>query len=271
MESLAVANVLLADYAQKGGKGSFSKGVELLNKAFDVEWKSLTGRQQAELAVGLLRADALAIKCGKPMPQSRERALEICQYILGEQYPDGVWNKEGHYYLPAMLSAYDATKDNAYLQAAQKGYEPFMATLRGNDANWWWGAVDRDSAFPLLQAALRLYKHTGEDSFLQDAVLASSFLSTWLWHSDVTWPVKGGQTGLGYHTFGLSRPSADCPQFDIEACRWVPEWMELAKLTGDRQWQEKAEAVWSSSAQIASQTREVRPVALQLDVMQRFR
>ena len=36
VESLAVANVLLADYAQKGGKGSFSKGVELLNKAFDV-------------------------------------------------------------------------------------------------------------------------------------------------------------------------------------------------------------------------------------------
>ena len=271
VESLTVANVLLADYAQKGGKGSFSKGMELLEKAFDVEWKSLTGRQQAELAVGLLRADALAIKCGKPRPQCRERALEICQYILGEQYPDGVWNKEGHYYLPAMLSAYDATKDNAYLQAAQKGYEPFMATLRGNDANWWWGAVDRDSAFPLLQAALRLYKHTGEDSFLQDAVLASSFLSTWLWHSDVTWPVKGGQTGLGYHTFGLSRPSADCPQFDIEACRWVPEWIELSELTGDRQWQDKAMAIWKSSAQIASQTSEVRPVALQLDVMQRFR
>ena len=270
VESLAVANVLLADYAQKGGKGLLSKGMELLDKAFDVEWKSLTGRQLADLAVGLLRADALVIKCGKPRPQCKERALEICQYILGEQYPDGVWNKEGHYYLPAMLSAYDATKDNAYLQAAQKGFEPYMKALRGNDARWWWGPVDRDSAYPLLQAALRLREHTGEDSFLQDAVLVSDFLSTWLWHSDVNWPIEGSQAGKKYHTFGLSRPSTDCPQFDIEACRWVPEWMELSELTGDSQWQDKARVIWESSAQIASPSNEVEPVALQLDVIQRM-
>lgn len=271
VESLAVANVLLADYAQKGGKALLSKGMELLNRALDLEWKSLTGRQQAELAVGLLRADALAIKSGKPQPKFRERALEICQYILAEQYPDGIWDKTGHYYLPALLSAYETTKDNAYLQAAQKGYAPYMAALRESDGGWWWGDVDRDSAVPLLQAALRLYKHTGTDTFLQDAVLASSFLSTWLWHSDVDWPVKDGQPGKQYHTFGLSRPSSDCPQFDIEACRWVPEWMELAKLTGDRQWQEKARIIWKSSALIASQTSEVRPMAVQLNVLQRIK
>ena len=268
VESLAVANVLLAGYAQKGGKALFSRGMELLDKALDVEWKSLTGRQQAELAVGLLHADTLVGKCGKPQPQYRERALEICQYIMGEQYSDGIWSKEvGPYYIPAMLSAYDATTDNAYLQAAQKGYVPYMAALR-NDVAWWWGAVDRVSAFPMLQTTLWLYKHTGEDTFLQDAVLASSFLSTWLWHSDVDWPVKDGQAGKKYHTFGLSRPSTDCPQFDIEACRWVPEWMELAKLTGDSQWQDKASIIWKSSAQIASQTCEVRPVIVQLTVLQ---
>ena len=271
VESLAVANVLLADYAQKGGKGLLSKGMELLDKAFDVEWKSLTGRQQAELAVGLLRADTLVIKCGKPSHQCRERALEICQFILGEQYPDGVWNKVGPYYLPALLSAYEATKDNVYLQAAQKGYEPYMAALRGNDDGWWWGPVDRDSAYPLLQAALRLHALTGEDAFLTDAVLVSNFLSTWLWHSDVDWPIEGGEAGKKYHTFGLSRPSTDCPKFDIEALRWVPEWIELSKLTGDSQWQDKARVIWKSSAQIASHSNEVGPVALQLDVMQRIK
>lgn len=268
--SLAVANALLTDYAQHGNKGARSHGLELADHALGVDWRSLSATEQASMVTGLLRAEGLAAQCGQPREQYKERALEICRHIMDEQYGDGVWGEVGPYYLPALLAAYGVTKDNAYLQAARKGFEPYMKALRENENRWWWGPVERDSAFPLLQAALRLYEHTGEESFLQDAVLASCFLSTWLWQADVDWPVAGLPEGSKCHTFGLSRPSVDCPTFDGEACRWVPEWMELSKLTGDEHWQDRARVIWMASAQIARQTQEVGPVALQLETMLRM-
>ena len=51
----------------------------------------------------------------------------------------------------------------------------------------------------------------------------------------------------------------------------MPEWIELSKMTGDSQWQDKAGVIWKSSAQIASHSNEVGPVALQLDVLQRIK
>ena len=271
IESVGVAGVLLQEYLLHKDNTALSKALGLLDEALEADWRTMPGRKLADMAVGLLRADALVIKSGKPRPQYKGRALEICKHIVEEQYRDGVWEKVGSYYLPALLSAYEETKDEKFLSAAQKGYEPYMEALRGNEERWWWGPIDRDSAFPLLQAALRLYKHTGEDTFLQDAVLASCFLSTWLWHYDVDWPIVGLPSGSKCHTFGLSRPSTDCPQFDTEACRWVPEWMELSELTGDSQWQDKARIIWKSSAQVASQTTETRPLLLQLEVMQRIK
>ena len=49
---------------------------------------------------------------------------------------------------------------------------------------------------------------------------------------------------------GATSVSTQRHYFDTFACRWVNDWRELAKLTDDSQWSEKAEAIWRNCCQL---------------------
>ena len=166
-------------------KSALKTALDSLDQLLLQDWKSLEPRDLSDMAVGLFRASKLVAR----HPEYCEVALDISRHLIEEQYGDGVWGQEGGYYVPVLLSAYEATRDETFLQAALKGYDPYMKEMRVGKISsratgdcWWWGRVERDSAYPLLQAALWLHRLMGEASYLTDAVLVSNFLSTWLWH-----------------------------------------------------------------------------------------
>ena len=80
----------------------------------------------------------------------------------------------------------------------------------------------------------------------------SYYLSTWLWHYDGAYPEDDAFSQYGLHTFGFTSVSVQHNHLDPYALYWVPEWVELSELTGDRQWLEKARAIWLAGNQLLS-------------------
>ena len=85
---------------------------------------------------------------------------------------------------------------------------------------------------------------------MEDATIISNYLSTWLWHYDGKWAVEGMPLGSA-RTQGLARLTSQHVSLDIHPCQWISAWMELSRLTGDRQWKEKAQAIWNAVTQPA--------------------
>ncbi|MGN0068541.1 MAG: hypothetical protein ACI350_02240 [Prevotella sp.] len=221
-------------------------------------------------AVNLLEADSLARRCGLERPQYRKAALGILDFMVRDQQDNGCygkgWNMSGAcvhregtigaFIIPPMVDAYRLTKDRKYLKSAIRAHRYYMDglltdgyTTAGALDTW---CIDKESAITLLRSALRLYRLTGDYQYAEEAVAVSCYLSTWLWHYDAFYPADDMMTIHGYHTFGATSVSVQHHHLDPYALFWVVEWMELSRITGDRQWREKAQAVWRNGCQLVS-------------------
>ena len=90
------------------------------------------------------------------------------------------------------------------------------------------------------------------------------------WHYNINYPEGDIFREYGYKTLGATSVSTQRHYFDTFACRWVNAWRELAKLTDDSQWSEKAEAIWRNSCQLIGDGKlkvngHVRPIGSQND------
>ena len=231
--------------------------------------------------MGYFEASHLTTECGQMRPIYQEVALSIAHYLLDHQQSSGGWihglseadyvsftgrvnNSQptsGSYFTPVLISAFEVTNDTIFLDAARSAYLRYLRDLKTNGFTSSFplnGRVaDCESATPLLYAALKLYQISKNKTFIDDAVLISYYLSTWLWHYDSLWPVKDILCGEA-HTLGLARPTSRHQTLDVLPCRWIPAWQELSRLTGDKQWNEKAQVIWNAATQpvILSATRD---------------
>ena len=215
-------------------------------------------------------------------------AWGICNFMLADQQPNGCYGRGwtidgrciereggvGAYIIPAMLKAYEYYNDKKYLESAQRAYIYYISDFKKNgfssggtlDTR----CIDRESSYPLLLSAIELYKITKNDVYLNDAVDVSYYLSTWLWHYNINYAEGDAFQQYNYKTLGATSVSTQRHCFDTFACRWVNAWNELAKLTDDSQWSEKAEAIWRNSCQLIGDgtlkiNGHVRPVGSQND------
>lgn len=195
-------------------------------------------------------------------------AWGICNFMLADQQPNGCygrgWTTDGRcvereggvgaYLITPMLKAYEFYNDKKYLESAQRAYIYYISSFKKNgfstDGTLDTRCIDRESAYPLLTAAIALYKITKDDAYLNDAVDVSYYLSTWLWHYNINYAIGDAFQLYGYKTLGATSVSTQRHYFDTFACRWVNDWRELAKLTDDSQWSEKAEAIWRNCCQL---------------------
>ena len=222
-------------------------------------------------ALNYFEAKDLAEACGYERENYETIALRICDFVKNDQqgsgvygrgwYPDGTcYVREGTigcFMVPPMLEAYNRTNDTSYLESGRRAYEYYLQQLK-TDGYTTAGAldtwcIDKESSISLIRGAMRLYKITHDRKYIDDAIAISDYLSTWLWHYNTHFDDADNDFNkYDYHTFGATSVSTQHRHLDPYAVFWVPEWFELAEITGDRQWREKAVAVWENASQLVS-------------------
>lgn len=284
-QNISASCSLLWDYLKHGDKESLEKGLATLdcwadncrlpNGLFITQFDPILDGGECRIdacnlgtsAMNFLVAEQLAKECGHDRPQYRELALAALDFVMADQQDNGCyargWTYDGEcifregtvgmFMVPPMIDAYSITGEQKYLDSALKAYEYYFSELR-NDGYTTAGAldtwcIDKESSVSLIRSAIRMYKLSGEQRYLDDAVMVSYYLSTWMWHYDGIYPEDDSFSINDFHTFGGTSVSTQHHHLDVYACLWTPEWVELAELTGDSQWREKADAIWAYACQ----------------------
>ena len=286
-QNASYAISLLHDYLKNGDQESLQKGMATLdtwskcalsNGLFIVQYDDILYRRESTIdacnlgtaAVNFFEAYDVAKQCGYDRPAYESLAYNICNFVMNDQQENGCyakgWKKNGEclyrdgtigcFIVPAMIEAYRRSQNEAYLNSAKKAYQFYLSELKekgfttaGALDTW---CIDKESSIALLRSAMRFYKLTNDKKYIDDAVDVSYYLSTWLWHYNEVYPQGDNFTDYDYHTFGGTSVSVQHNHLDPYALYWVPEWIELAEITEDNQWQEKAIAIWQNGNQLVS-------------------
>lgn len=288
-QNASLANSLLYDYLKNNNKESLEKGITTLdtwathcrqpNGLFITHYDYILNKDKegaidacnlGTAALNYFEAFNLAKECGLDKPEYEQLAYQICDFAIHDQQQDGCYAKGwkmngeclyrdgtiGCFIVPPMLEAYKRSQDRKYLLSSQKAFEFYLGELKtkgfttaGALDTW---CIDKESSISLLRSAIGLYKLTNEQKYLDDAIAVSYYLSTWLWHYSGIYPAEDNFTEYGYQTFGATSVSVQHNHLDPYALFWVPDWIELAELTGDKQWKEKAIAIWNNGNQLVS-------------------
>ena len=221
-------------------------------------------------ATYLFKAARLAEKCGISRPVYTEAALGLCDFAVRAQQPSGEFAKSwfldgtvdarhgsvGAFFAIPLFDAYDCTGEAKYLDAAFRAFEfyygEFMRsgyTTAGALDSY---CIDKESAAPLLRLALLCYHRGGNPAFVQAAENIAYYLATWQWHYTVAFPADSMAGKAGFDTYGSTSVSAAHNALDHYGLYWVPEYLELAHLTGNDVWRSRARALWYSGTQLIS-------------------
>jgi hypothetical protein len=209
-------------------------------------------------------------KIGDPRPKYREFAMDVCNFALNSQKPDGEfaksWNEDGSvkqqsgtigaFLIPPLLVAYDLTGDKKFLDSSVKAFAKYYSELSEHGFTTA-GAldtycIDKESASPLLAAALELYKRTNDKSYVDAAETVAWYLSTWMMHYSIKFPADSTLAQVGYNSFGATAVSTAHNAIDQYALKDVLGFLELAKLTGNEQWHKRGVTLWKAASQLVS-------------------
>ena len=191
-----------------------------------------------------------------------EFAKRVCDFFVNK-YDENTgfglrWNMDGTkvadggsiggFTVMALLEVYKVTKDEKYLDCAKRGMklyaerdiDNFVCTAGAIDC----ACVDKETAYPFIRAALELYDITSEARYLEIAEKAAYYFQSWMYYYDAIYSDDSEFTKLGYYTSGGTAVSTQHPAIDPWGAIAIPDYMRLAKLTGDGRWNKRARALW---------------------------
>ena len=284
-QNASLADSLFADYLKTQDRTSLDMAVKCLdawvrnarlrNGLFRCHFDYLIGLADSKTEVqdacnlghaaqAFFEAYDLAAKCKLQKPEYRETAFGICDFALRAMRPDGrigrAWRNDGNaldaegtigaFLIPPLVTAYRITHKPAYLDGAERAYAFYAGEFIKNGFTTA-GAldtdcIDKESATPLLKAALDLYELTGKEKYLQSAEDVSYYLASWQWHYTAPFPEGSVLKELGYDTLGGTAVSTQHHHQDPYALIIVNDWIKLANLTGKVIWRERALAAWAN-------------------------
>ena len=287
-QNISISNSLLTDYLKNGDRSSLDKAMACLdcwakhcpldNGLFITHFDSILYGHEPVMdacnlgttAMNYFEAYELAQRCGYERPEWLKIAYGICDFARAHQDERGCyargWKSDGSmivrdgtvgcFLLYPMTKAYELSGKTEYLESAEKAYAHYTGELM-SDGYTTAGAldtwcIDKESAISILRGALSLYRISGKEKYLDEAVHCSYYLSTWLWHYNAGYPENDQFTKWDFHTLGMTSVSVQHHHLDDYACLWVADWYKLSELTGDPQWASKAEAIWRASCQLIS-------------------
>lgn len=284
-QNASLANALLYDYLRSGDQSSLAKGLMALdtwaryahlpNGLIHCHFDPLLGLDHPRhnlqdgcnlggAATSFFEAHQLAAQCDVERPAYQAIAFGICDFFVKNQFEDGnlgrAWHNDGTcaatdgttgcFLVPALLTAFQISGKEAYLDTAKRAFAYYMAGLITNgftaagalDTH----CIDKESSIPLLRSALMLYSITGEPQYLKDAEQAAYYLATWQWHHTVQYAAGTALNELGYDTFGGTSVSTQHHHHDPYALSFLDAWLKLAELTDNPGWKQRAQAVWAN-------------------------
>ena len=175
---------------------------------------------------------------------------------LGKGFPQTVNEKgeilcdlgmAGGMMVVAALQMYRITSEEKYLSAGKTAFDFYYDTyLSRNVAAG--GAldtycIDKESAGPILRAALMLERLTGDSTYLEKAENISCYLQTWMFYYDIPFPKDTDADRLGFTTFGATAVSAQHHHLDCWASFYIPDFRYLAERTEHSVWNLAADAL----------------------------
>ena len=203
-----------------------------------------------------------AAACGYDRPEYRALAFDICDFAVSVQNEKGEfaksWNHDGSvnqqsgtigcFLIPALVEAHRRSGEGKYLDAAVRAFACYYDELAVNGFTTA-GAldtycIDKESASPLLSAALSLYDATGDRRYIDAAEYTAWYLSTWMMHYTAVYPEDSTLAKIGYDSMGATAVSTAHNAIDQYALHDVLSFLRLGELTGNRQWTERALAFW---------------------------
>lgn len=218
------------------------------------------------------RAARLAPECGLNSELWRARAQEATATFAAHALADGtlppLWSIQGRplssqegqwpeattgaFLLLPLLEGARQSGNETFLQAAIRAFDAYqereLATWRIGGGALDTVCLDKESAFPLLVAALDLYDLTGEARYLNAARNGATFLATWQWSHNVTLPSGSPLQELGYRTRGGTSVSTQHHHLDPWGALLAWPWLRLWKATGEPIWRDRAQSAWQQAA-----------------------
>ena len=218
-------------------------------------------------ADGYFEAYEMLKKLGIEKKEYFDAAIAACDFTLSLQYEDGSypksWDREGKveakkgtigcFMCLPLIKAWQLTGEEKYLESAQRAFWFYVQELE-NQGFTTAGAldtysIDKESASPLLRVCLRLYDATKEERYIAAAEKIGWYLCTWMMHFTVNYPADCMISQLKYDTFGSTSVSTPHQALDQYALRDVISFRRLTELTGNKQWEERAKALWCNANQ----------------------
>ena len=203
-------------------------------------------------------------------PEKYERAVRaMCGFFL-KNYPEGGFPQilncqggivtlegcAGAMLLAGFLYAYKYFGDRAYLDRAVSAFDFYYGTYLQNSIAAG-GAldtycVDKESAGPVLRAALLLHEITGDPVYLEKAQKVAYYLMTWCFYHDVAFPEASDCAKMGVRTTGGTSVSAAHHHIDCWGAYYVPDMIRLYRLTGKESFLAHARILWRFTVQYQS-------------------
>ena len=285
-QNISLGCSMLYDYLLHGNADSLKKGLESLDAwagaflpsgLFCPHYDALLGLRSMEdlkidscnlggSAENFIEGWKLARECGCERPRYLDAARKILDCSMRNQQSDGSYpsayrpdgsvtdagGSTGGFIIPAMMWMHAVSGSEEILASAAKAMDHYFGQFH-TDGFTTAGAldsmcIDKESAYPLLSSAIMLHKSSGDLKYLDMAVEVACYLSTWQWHHSVPYPEGSALCGMGYDTFGGTAVSTQHHHIDPYALRYAPYLMELATLTGQPIWRERAMAAWNNAS-----------------------
>ena len=273
------ARHFIDEYARNGDKQMLEDGLSCLDAWMETQFESglFQINYRRSITKEYLPADVCNLSWGAAeaartyvlldsMGIDRTRYLEfakrVCDFFVNN-YDENTgfglrWNMDGTkvadggsiggFTVMALLEVYKVTKDEKYLDCAKRGMklyaerdiDNFVCTAGAIDC----ACVDKETAYPFIRAALELYDITNEARYLEIAEKAAYYFQSWMYYYDAIYPSDSEFEQLGYYTSGGTAVSTQHPAIDPWGAIAIPDYMRLAKLTGDDRWNKRARALW---------------------------
>ena len=216
-------------------------------------------------AAEMARMYAFLAAQGIDKPAYKRFAVRLCDFFVehfSEKYGFGKsWTLDGKcvmengsiggFMIMGLLSLYRVTGNAVYLDCAERAMvlytardvDDFCITAGAIDC----ACIDKETAYPFIKSALDLYDITGKAEYLVTAEKAAYYFQSWMYYYDALYPDDSEFTKLGYYTHGGTSVSTQHPAIDPWGVIVIPEYMRLAKATGDMRWTARARALWCNA------------------------
>lgn len=154
----------------------------------------------------------------------------------------------GGFMIMGLCEVHRETKEERYLDTIRKAMDfyykrdldNFICTAGAIDC----ACIDKETAYPFLEAALYLYELTGEEIWLERAQKAAYYFFSWMMFCDCIYDSNSDFVKFGYHTTGGTLISAEHSALDPWGALLVDAMFRLWHITGNDNFKIWARMTW---------------------------